>query len=356
MRRVLVVAALAAFLAAPGSASANHVQCGDTITQDTTLDGDLTCAGNGIGIYGSNVTLNLNGHVIQGSGSGEGAFFDYTQEGPGVTPPVTSRVVGGTIRGFGIAVSMDSPDIVQVHSVVIEQNGTGVYCHYIAQCTVEDSVLRHNDGALDLSAADSGDTSAAVRRNRISDNGAGVGIFDYDFTLSDNRIVRNGRYGIWMDYDAGGDVRHNVVAGNGGDGLLITYMSHVTVGRNQIVRNGGNGVRLEGDFDFENTRATVDGNRIVDNAGDGILIENAGGVHNTLVRGNRADGNGDDGIDIEDGPWGTGLTASGLTVAANRAFFNADLGIEAIAGTTDGGGNKAKHNGNPAQCVGVRCK
>lgn len=33
-----------------------------------------------------------------------------------------------------------------------------------------------------------------------------------------------------------------------------------------------------------------------------------------------------------------------------------DLGIEAVAGTTDGGGNGAKHNGNPAQCVGVRCR
>jgi hypothetical protein len=38
------------------------------------------------------------------------------------------------------------------------------------------------------------------------------------------------------------------------------------------------------------------------------------------------------------------------------ARFNADLGIEAASNTTDGGGNKARHNGNPAQCVGVVCK
>ena len=43
-------------------------------------------------------------------------------------------------------------------------------------------------------------------------------------------------------------------------------------------------------------------------------------------------------------------------VRANHAFFNADLGIFAAPGVIDGGGNKAKHNGNPAQCVGVRCK
>ena len=31
---------------------------------------------------------------------------------------------------------------------------------------------------------------------------------------------------------------------------------------------------------------------------------------------------------------------------------NGDLGIEAVSGVTDGGGNRARGNGNPAQCVG----
>ena len=30
---------------APGSALGNHVQCGDTITQNTTLDSDVICTG-----------------------------------------------------------------------------------------------------------------------------------------------------------------------------------------------------------------------------------------------------------------------------------------------------------------------
>jgi hypothetical protein len=34
---------------------------------------------------------------------------------------------------------------------------------------------------------------------------------------------------------------------------------------------------------------------------------------------------------------------------------NDDLGIEAVAGVTDGGGNQASGNGNPAQCTGVAC-
>jgi hypothetical protein len=56
--------------------------------------------------------------------------------------------------------------------------------------------------------------------------------------------------------------------------------------------------------------------------------------------------NGDDGIDIAD---------PGNTITKNRADRNGDLGIFAAPGNVDGGGNKAKHNGNPAQCVGVSC-
>ena len=49
--------------------SASHVSCGDTITADTTLDNDLVdCPNNGIVIGADDVTLDLNGHTIDGDG------------------------------------------------------------------------------------------------------------------------------------------------------------------------------------------------------------------------------------------------------------------------------------------------
>jgi hypothetical protein len=42
-------------------------------------------------------------------------------------------------------------------------------------------------------------------------------------------------------------------------------------------------------------------------------------------------------------------------VAGNTANNNGNLGILAVPGTIDGGGNNASGNGNPAQCVGVSC-
>jgi hypothetical protein len=66
-----VVAVVAVVLAVSGGqASASHVGCGDTITADTTLDSDLlNCPNNGILIGADGITLNLNGHVIDGDGT-----------------------------------------------------------------------------------------------------------------------------------------------------------------------------------------------------------------------------------------------------------------------------------------------
>src|SRR5829696_1302233 len=54
----------------PGPAFASHVSCGDTITADTTLDSDLVdCPDNGIVIGADDITLDLNGHVIDSDGT-----------------------------------------------------------------------------------------------------------------------------------------------------------------------------------------------------------------------------------------------------------------------------------------------
>src|SRR5262245_46079846 len=72
MRKSLgLLAALAAFAASlalvAGPAAANHVQCGDLITRDTTLDSDLLCSGTALNIVGQHVTVKLGGHLVQGN-------------------------------------------------------------------------------------------------------------------------------------------------------------------------------------------------------------------------------------------------------------------------------------------------
>ena len=54
-----------------GAEAANtQPNCGDTITADTTLDGDLVdCPNHGIVIGADDITLDLNGHRIDGDGT-----------------------------------------------------------------------------------------------------------------------------------------------------------------------------------------------------------------------------------------------------------------------------------------------
>jgi hypothetical protein len=49
-------------------------------------------------------------------------------------------------------------------------------------------------------------------------------------------------------------------------------------------------------------------------------------------------------------------TYTGTTLRNNRADDNGDFGIDAVAGVTDGGGNTASGNGNPLQCRNVFCQ
>jgi hypothetical protein len=91
-----------------------------------------------------------------------------------------------------------------------------------------------------------------------------------------------------------------------------------------------------------NTRFT--GNVATSTNKDGILVDtdSAGTV---LLR-NLTARNGDNGIEVR---------TPGTTVTLNIANANHNLGISAVPGVIDGGGNRAAGNGNPAQCTNIVC-
>ena len=93
--------------AAAGQSPPAGLECGDTITADTTLDRDLTgCPSNGLVIGADDITLDLNGHTISGDGKpvrrcprGSSATSESSNDDhAGVT------VRNGSVRGFAIGV------------------------------------------------------------------------------------------------------------------------------------------------------------------------------------------------------------------------------------------------------------
>jgi hypothetical protein len=106
---VSVTFVVVALVASSGAAvTAKQPKCGDTITTDTTLHKDLVnCPNNGIIIGADNVTLDLNGHTIDGDGTAaagcdpEAEFCDVAvlnRGHDGVT------VTHGSVREFVVGV------------------------------------------------------------------------------------------------------------------------------------------------------------------------------------------------------------------------------------------------------------
>jgi parallel beta-helix repeat protein len=159
-----------------------------------------------------------------------------------------------------------------------------------------------------------------------------------------NRFVRNVG-GILV-----GPGSRNVLTRNhfsrDGSGIGIDKGSHNLVARNVVVDPRSRGISLGVDLP-DGSIGGVDNivrrNEVRGSAGDAFLV-NAGG--NNLLKRNVASGAKDDGFDIE---------SRSTRLAKNRAKHNAALGIEAVRGVIDVGGNLARHNGDHRQCIHIAC-
>ena len=133
-----------------------------------------------------------------------------------------------------------------------------------------------------------------------------------------------------------------------GSGIGIEKARHNLVARNVVVDPRHRGISLGLDFADGSSIGGVDNivrrNVVRGSGGDGFLV-NAKGT--SVLRRNVASGAKDDGFAVE---------SRSTRLAKNRATHNADLGIQAVRGVIDGGGNVARHNGDRRQCTHIACK
>jgi hypothetical protein len=147
LARLSIPATLAALvlLLSSASAHASHVQCGDVITQDTTLDSDLIdCPGNGITVAASDVSLDLNGHVVAGVGNGAGISVDV--QAPGVFAGL--EVSNGTVAEFLVGVNLEDVADPTVRELTVAKNGaTGISGNRSGGVLIVGSAVRENGGS-----------------------------------------------------------------------------------------------------------------------------------------------------------------------------------------------------------------
>jgi parallel beta-helix repeat protein len=361
-------------------AGASHFGCGATITRDTKLKNDLVkCPGNGIVIGADDITLDLNGHAIDGDGVlGCDEFYacdfgvDNTAGHHGVT------IKNGSIREFATAVvgfgandnrlrRLSSSHNFLGGVLLVESTGARIEQNSISAngLTTDQAgliVFGSSDVRIDgNSVRDNGDIGmflqelddSRVERNSVSGNPeAGVILDGNRNEVSGNRASRNGD-GISVGGDGntivGNRVSDSFACPDGcGAGIGSTGGTGNLIARNFVARASRAGIWIA-DFEQEGglpeINNVVERNLVVDAEIDGVLVESS--VTDTLLRGNIAIGAGDDGIDVD---------STTTSLRRNTANRNGDLGIEAVAGVTDLGGNTARGNGNPLQCQNVFCQ
>ena len=381
-----------------GPAAARTLGCGEVITVDTRLGDDLVdCPDEGLVIGADDVTLDLNGHTIDGDGISpascpvEGRACDVGVDNTAGHRGVTIR--GGSIQQFAAGVvvtggdgnhlrrltitqttneaiavlgstdpviednTMPDPGITGVvvldsSDAVVSRNVTSGSTGYAMFLMADHSVIEHNRLESGEHGFAVGGTDTTVRRNVVSDSGGGI---DVSADASGIRVEENLLHqvgdGVIVDVASDTLVRHNVVDRTGGGerggfGVILDGAVRTTVDRNVIHATGDGPAIYVAHLDAatapEDNRVTQ--NHVTSEHADGILVDpDATG---TLLSGNVAMDSGDAGIDVD---------APGTTLTGNVAVHDRDLGIEAVPGVVDGGGNHAVGNGDPAQCTNVSC-
>jgi hypothetical protein len=215
--------------------------------------------------------------------------------------------------------------------------------------TLQHDLVCAGDG---LSIAGS-DLVVDLNGHSITGSGDGHGIVlggDGNVTIANGKISHFLR-GMVIHEEVGNTTITNlVIADNTDVGVTsISYNSGFTFEKNMIVRNGGDGMRTGYAFDA----AVYDDNVFAHNGGNGLYVENS---TSTIVN-NRFRDNGVDGLFVfEEVP---GFYEH-YRIRGNVADRNTDLGIRVLPAfdgelPQDVGGNAAKHNGDPRQCLNIQC-
>jgi parallel beta-helix repeat protein len=320
----IIGVALPLALAAPAAGALN---CGQTIAKSVMLKKDLIdCPGDGLVVGATGITVDLNGHRIDGvkaAGSagianGLPAFADVVVKGGG----------NGRITGFGTGVEIFDAADGAVRGIAIKNAGRGVTLNGADRTKVRNNRISEIDG-YGLSIVNNADQNQVLDneitgpvQSPLTSAGFTVSAFSADDNVIRSNVVRggvDGDVGIWVFGDAQGTrIRANLFKGMSGTGIQVYNSSDDTLVKNNTANRNG-----------------LDGIAVLNDTGTG-----------TQVIGNRVRFNSSDGIEIND---------SGVAVGGNLAVANGAWGILATAAISDLGGNKAAGNGQSAQCSGVAC-
>jgi parallel beta-helix repeat protein len=299
---IVAIVVMAMGAVAPPIAAAGGIDCGDTLTEDTTLESDLVgCPADGLLIGADGITLDLNGHSISGPGTTDIRFdgVDNSAGHDGVTIKngviqnfadgvfldggasdgrMHGLAITGTLAGIEVLNSSENmiagntlSENINFGIIVIESSGNRIVRNTIAGNGVASARV---EAAGILLAQGSSDT--VIKENRLSGNHDGVQILGSNANrIVDDSIRGNLGFGVIVGESSGNEIVRNAIARNGADGILLRSSDRGRIAGNTLTANDNAGIQLP-----LSERIKILENSIV-NSTFGMLVS---GPHNRIAR------------------------------------------------------------------------
>jgi Right handed beta helix region len=278
----VLAAALAALAVGPTAhaASLPISSCGQTVTTSVFLTQDLDCAGTGIFVGASGITIDLKGHVLKGTGSSIGI------DDQGGYDQVTIK--NGVVRNFDYGVfAFNGADNLTVSGIVASGNkSVGIRVDGVS-ASITSATAAGNGGSGIIVTGD----SASVRSSSAAGNGGeGIWLEGATPTVKSSKALGNAKSGIIF---TGGDAAKATSATANGNGQYGIYAvgGLASIASSTASGNGYIGILVSGDAAaIKKNRAEGNGfpGGVSDGVGMGIFAESftTAPVGTNVVHGN----------------------------------------------------------------------
>ena len=208
----------------------------------------LDCIGNGLVIGTHNVTVDLNGHTIDGTGIDAGIVnmgFDSV------------TITNGTLHEFDYGVLLNpGSGLNVVKGVHVELN---------------------QEAGIALADADEGGKGNIIRENTLTENGEGILLLSgtKNAVIRDNAIGGSHKDGVRVELSIGTRIEENEIAGSGGNGVVLFASANNTVIDNEISLSSQMAVSI-GEELLPSNNNVIKRNTISDGGGGVSIIDSSG--------------------------------------------------------------------------------
>ncbi|MFI5617889.1 right-handed parallel beta-helix repeat-containing protein [Streptomyces sp. NPDC051567] len=404
-------ATLFSVLTPVSAAHAVQLSCGQTVTTSVVLTADLlNCPGDGLVVGSGGITINLNGHTVDGVGLGVGIRnngfgnititnsntiparvqqFDYgVRLNPGTSGNIIEKLAIQNNEFSGVELNSTHTNNQvrnnlierQAHSAVTitggsghnvifdntitNNQGQGVSVQKSANNRLEGNRITGSGGVGLALEGSSGNTLLANTVGSSRDAAITLRLGSNDNLVQSNSSTQSADAGMIVADSTGNRLLSNTLHGNGDSGIVLQGAHGTTVTGNDVSRNTG-GIELS-----SSNNNLIQSNIASNTTGHGITL---GLSLNNNLQLNQANHNGSGGIHIVgDAAPGTGnhlvrnttnankgdgifVSKAAHTLQGNTARDNKSWGIFVDPGNVDGGGNQAGNNAQAAQCMRVVC-